>query len=57
MAKYRFGGIEEADNPAVFGLSPFNSDVRRVARAFGGMTELRLAMDKLITLLYLDEAA
>ena len=44
-------------NPAVFGLSPFNSDVRRVARAFGGMTELRLAMDKLITLLYLDEAA
>ncbi len=57
MEKYRFGGIEEADNPAVFGLSPFNSDVRRVAQAFGGMTELRGAIDKLITLIYMGEAA
>lgn len=57
VEKYRFGGIEEADNPAVFGLSPFNSDVRRVALAFGGMTELRSAIDKLTTLIYLEEAA
>jgi len=57
VEKYRYGGIEEADNPAVFGLSPFNSDVRRVAQAFGGMTELRAAVDTLITLLYMEEAA
>lgn len=57
MEKYRFGGLEEADNPAIFSLSPFNSDVRRVALAFGGLTELRAAIDKLITLLYMEEAA
>jgi type I restriction enzyme R subunit len=57
MEKYRYGGIEEADNPAIFGLSPFNSDVRRVALAFGGMSELHAAIDKLITLIYMEEAA
>jgi len=55
--KYRFGGIEEADNPAVFGLSPFNSDVRRVAQAFGGINELRVAIDGLVARLYMKEAA
>jgi len=31
--------------------------VRRVALAFGGMPELRAAIDKLITLIYMEEAA
>lgn len=57
MEKYRYGGVEEADNPAVFALSPFNSDVRRVAEYFGGMTELRAAIDELIKRLYMEEAA
>ena len=57
MEKYRYGGVEEADNPAVFALSPFNSDVRRVAGYFGGMTELRAAIDELIKRLYMEEAA
>lgn len=57
VEKYRYGGIEEADNPAVFGLSPFNSDVRRVAHAFGGIRELRDAIDGLVARLYMKEAA
>jgi type I restriction enzyme R subunit len=57
VEKYRYGGIEEADNPAVFGLSPFNSDVRRVAHAFGGIKELRDAIDGLVARLYMKEAA
>ena len=55
IEKYRYGGIEEADNPAVFQLSPFNSNVRRVAESFGGMAELRAAIDELTKLLYMDE--
>jgi type I restriction enzyme R subunit len=57
VEKYRYGGVEETDTPAVFQLSPFNSDVRRVAESFGGIAELRHAMDELIKLLYIDEAA
>lgn len=57
MEKYRYGGLEEADNPTVFALSPFNSDVRRVADRFGGMKELREAIDELIQRLYMEEAA
>jgi type I restriction enzyme, R subunit len=57
VEKYRYGGIEEADNPAVFSLSPFNSDVRRVAQAFGGIKELREAIDGLVARLYMREAA
>jgi type I restriction enzyme R subunit len=57
IEKYRYGGIEEADNPDVFRLSPFNSDVRRVAISFGGMSELRAAIDGLVARLYMKEAA
>lgn len=57
VEKYRYGGVEEADNPAIFQLSPFNSDVRRVAQAFGGVAELRAAIDELIKRLYTEEAA
>ncbi len=55
LEKYRYGGLEEADNPKVFGLSPFNSDVRKIAQAFGGSAELRAAIDNMIALIYLDE--
>ena len=55
--KYRFGGVLEAADPAVFTLAPFNSDVRRVAMPFGGIAELRAAIDELIRRLYLSEAA
>ena len=41
----------------MFGLSPFNSDVRRVAHAFGGIKELRDAIDGLVARLYRKEAA
>lgn len=57
VEKYRYGGIEEADNPDVFRLSPFNSDVRSVAQSFGGMKELRVAIDGLVARLYMKEAA
>jgi type I restriction enzyme R subunit len=57
IEKYRYGGIEEADNPDVFRLSPFNSDVRRVAMPFGGIKELREAIDEMVTRLYFKEAA
>lgn len=57
IEKYRYGGIEEANDPDVFRLSPFNSDVRRVAISFGGMGELRVAIDGLVARLYMKEAA
>jgi type I restriction enzyme R subunit len=55
--KYRFGGLLEVADPAVFTLAPFNSDVRHVAKSFGGIPELRTAIDELIRRLYLSEAA
>lgn len=55
--KYRFGGVLEVADPAVFTLAPFNSDVRHVAKPFGGIAELRAAIDELIRRLYLSEAA
>ena len=55
--KYRFGGVVEVADPAVFTLAPFNSDVRHVAKPFGGITELRAAIDELIRRLYQSEAA
>jgi type I restriction enzyme R subunit len=55
--KYRFGGVHEIADPQVFSLAPFNSDVRQVAKRFGGINELRAAVDELIRRLYLEEAA
>ena len=57
VEKYRYGGVIEVADPAVFTLAPFNSDVRHVARPFGGIAELRAAIDELIRRLYIQEAA
>lgn len=57
VEKYRYGGVLEVADPAVFTLAPFNSDVRHVAKPFGGIAELRAAIDELIKLLYISEAA
>lgn len=57
VEKYRYGGVLEVADPAVFTLAPFNSDVRRVAQPFGGIAELRTAIDELIRRLYIQEAA
>ncbi|MDX2115705.1 MAG: DEAD/DEAH box helicase family protein [Planctomycetota bacterium] len=55
--KYRFGGLLEVADPSVFTLAPFNSDVRHIAKSFGGIPELRRAIDELIRRLYMPEAA
>lgn len=57
VEKYRYGGVLEVADPAVFTLAPFNSDVRHVAKPFGGIAELRVAIDELIRRLYIQEAA
>jgi type I restriction enzyme R subunit len=57
VEKYRYGGLLEVADPAVFTLAPFNSDVRQVAGSFGGIPELRAAIDEMIRRLYLPEAA
>lgn len=57
VEKYRYGGVIEVTDPAVFTLAPFNSDVRHVAKPFGGIAELRAAIDELIRRLYIQEAA
>jgi type I restriction enzyme R subunit len=57
VEKYRCGGVTEVTDPKIFALAPFNSDVRKVAKRFGGMTELRSAIDELVRRLYLSEAA
>jgi type I restriction enzyme R subunit len=57
VEKYRYGGVLEVADPAVFTLAPFNSDVRHVAKPFGGIAELRVAIDELIKRLYTAEAA
>lgn len=57
VEKYRYGGVIEVADPAVFTLAPFNSDVRHVVRPFGGIAELRAAIDELIRRLYIQEAA
>lgn len=55
--KYRYGGLEGITDPSVFRLAPFNSDVRQVAKPFGGIAALRKAVDDLVRLLYQQEAA
>lgn len=57
MDKYCFGGLLEVMDPAIFTLAPFNSDVRTVAKPFGGIEALRKAIDDLVQLLYMEEAA
>ena len=57
VEKYRYGGLLEVVDPAVFTLAPFNSDVRHVAKPFGGIAELRAAIDELVRRLYMLEAA
>jgi len=57
VEKYRYGGLIEMTNPEIFRLAPFNSDVRVVAKPFGGIKELRKAIDDLVRLLYQPEAA
>jgi len=57
VEKYRYGGVTEVTDPKIFALAPFNSDVRKVAQRFGGMAELRAAIDELVRRLYVSEAA
>ena len=57
IEKYRYGGLDGMTDPAVFRLAPLNSDVRRVAQPFGGIAELRKAVDDLVRLIYQQEAA
>lgn len=57
VEKYRYGGLSGVTDPLVFQLAPFNSDVRTVAKPFGGIAELRTAIDELVYLLYWKEAA
>jgi type I restriction enzyme R subunit len=57
VEKYRYGGVQEVTNPRIFSLAPFNSDVRHVAKRFGGIPALRTAIDGLVRRLYLVEAA
>lgn len=57
VEKYRCGGLSGVTDPLVFQLAPFNSDVRAVAKPFGGIAGLRKAIDELVYLLYWKEAA
>lgn len=57
VEKYEYGDLTEATNPRIFSLAPFNSSVRQVAESFGSIEALREAVDKLVSLLYEDEAA
>lgn len=57
VEKYRYGGLSGVTDPLIFQLAPFNSDVRTVAKPFGGIAELRKAIDDLVRLLYRQEAA
>lgn len=57
VEKYRFGGLPGVTDPLIFQLAPFNSDVRTVAKPFGGIAELRSAVDDLVSLIYWKEAA
>lgn len=57
VEKYEYGDLNEATNPKVFSLAPFNSSVRQIAESFGGIDELRSAVDRLVSLLYATEAA
>ena len=57
IEKYRYGGLAEMTDPAIFRLAPFNSDVAAVAKSFGGIEQLRIALDELIRLIYITEAA
>ena len=57
VEKYRFGGLSGVTDPLIFQLAPFDSDVRTVAQSFGGIAELRKAVDDLVRLIYQEEAA
>jgi type I restriction enzyme R subunit len=57
VEKYRYGGLSGVTDPLIFQLAPFNSDVRTVAKPFGGIAELRKAIDDLVRFLYWQEAA
>lgn len=57
IEKYRYGGLSGVTDPLIFQLAPFNSDVRTIAKPFGGIAELRMAIDELVRLLYWQEAA
>lgn len=57
VEKYRYGGLSGVTDPLVFQLAPFNSDVRAVAKPFGGIAGLRKAIDELVYLLYWKDAA
>ena len=57
VEKYRYGGLPGVVDPLIFQLAPFNSDVRTVAKPFGGISELRKAVDDLVRLLYRQEVA
>jgi type I restriction enzyme R subunit len=57
VEKYRYAGLLEVSDPRIFTLAPFNSHVSTVAKRFGGIEELRRAMDELVTLLYRGEKA
>lgn len=57
VEKYRYGGLPGVVDPLIFQLAPFNSNVRTVAKPFGGISELRKAVDDLVRLLYRQEVA
>lgn len=57
IEKYRYGGLSEVTDPAVFRLAPFNSNVRKVAEPFGGIDALRESIDGLVRRIYQVEAA
>jgi len=57
IEKYRYGGLSEVTDPAIFRLAPFNSNVRKVAESFGGIDTLRQSIDELVRRIYQVEAA
>jgi type I restriction enzyme, R subunit len=57
VEKYRYGGLSQVTDPAIFRLAPFNTTVRQVAESFGSFDALRLAIDELVRRIYLAEAA
>lgn len=54
LEKYRFGGIEEIENPVVFELAPFDrlGRLEGVKHIFGDVSKLKNAVDSVRTRLY-----
>lgn len=54
VEKYRYGGIAELDKPQVFSIPPFDKlgGIRGTGRRFGGIQQLRHAVDSLQRMIY-----